>query len=287
MRTSLLAVLLLGLAGGARASAPLRETAARVSAAARRGGAARVAVLAFEARGGGTRQEGEDLADLLTDELVRAGRVKVVERSRLAAVMSERSLGFSGATAAGGSDAPLAAADAVVAGSFERRGGEVRVSARLVLSRTGEILAATEETFDRAAADGEDALPDASWNLVVPPPAFTVAAPVISEDPVELRDAPNDDDCRSAGARVDAIVSGILELKARYWASEMRKGFSPYAITRNPGSEISDPALKDRFYDAMKVWFGKPFIPELSRAELARLRSEDARAAALAGRCGI
>jgi hypothetical protein len=77
-----------------------------------------------------------------------------------------------------------------------------------------------------------------------------------------------------------------LELKARYWASELRKGFSPYAVTRNPGSEISDPALKARFYAALKSWFDRPYAPELSRAEFERMRAEDARAAALADRCG-
>lgn len=287
MKHSILAVMLLWLAGSARASEPMSETASRVSAAARRAGVSRVAVLAFEARGGAGEREGQELADELTGEVVRAGKVKVVERSRLSAVMSERRLGFSGATAEGPSEVRLAAADAVVTGSYERVAGTLRVSARLVNARTGEILAATEESFDRAAPADDDMAPDASWSLVVPPPAFTVEPPLITDDPLELRDAPNDDACAGAPARVDAIVAGIVELKARYWASELRKGFSPYAITRNPGSEISDPGLKARFYDSMKKWFDRPFVPELSRAQFARLRAEDAKAAALAARCGI
>lgn len=282
MKRLLLAVALAVLPGLARAAEPLAGLAGRVGAAARRAHLARVAVLPLESRSLGGERDGERLADLLTERLVAGGEVRVVERSRLPDVMAERRLGAVGATASAEASAPgLAAADAVVAGSFVRGEGRMRASVRLVNARTGEIVAAVEETLPWDAPAGE------SWTMSVSAPEFLVDVPPIVLDPVELRDAPNDDSCAEAAARVDRIAAGILEVKARYWASELRKGFSPYAVTRNPGSEISDPELKARFYDAMKGWFRKPFVPELSRSEFERMRREDARAAEIVSRCGL
>jgi len=285
MKLLLAVALMLGSAGEAAARAPLRELAGIVAAAARRSGAARVAVLPLEGREGAGGREGEALSELLTEELVRDGRVRVVERSRLSDLMSERRLETSGATAGGATEARLAAADAMLTGSVVRRGRKVRASVRLVSAASGEILAAAEESFDWDAPIDETSARDGA--IFVPAPEFTVAIPRIAEDASELRDAPNDDDCRDAAGRVDRIVAGIVELKARFWASELRKGFSPYAVTRNPGSEISDPDLKARFYADMRRWFDRPFVPELSRAEYERMRREDGRALELAGRCGI
>jgi TolB-like protein len=255
-----------------------------LSGAARRSGTARVAVMPLEARDAAGGRDGEALADLLTGEIVRDGRVKVVERSRLTDLMSERRLAAAGATDSSVTEPPLAAADAVIAGSFARSGSRVRASVRLVHARSGEILAAVEETFEWEGSSRDEG---ARAVIVVPAPEFTVEAPRIDEAPLDLHDAPNDDDCHDAAGRVDRISEGILEIKARYWASELHKGFSPYAVTRNPGSEITDPELKARFYAEMKRWFGKPFVPELSPAEFERMRREDARAVELAGRCGI
>jgi hypothetical protein len=201
--------------------------------------------------------------------------------------MAERRLNAVGATSSSDGDAPrLAPAEAVVTGSFVFNGGKMRVSVRLVHAETGEILAAAEESFDWAGP-ADESHNDGSWTMTIPAPEFLVEVPPIVMDPIEMRDAPNDDSCTDAAARVDRIAAGILDVKARYWAFELRKGFSPYAVTRNPGSEITDPALKERFYGTMKSWFSKPFVPELSHAEFERMRREDARAAEISSRCGL
>lgn len=277
------------LPGTARADGPMSDLAARVVFAARRAHVARVAVLPLVSRPVAAGHDGEALADRLTELLVSDGRVKVVERSRLTEVMAERRLNAVSAPAEAASPR-LAAAEAVVTGTFSRTGGRARASVRLIHAETGEILAAAEETFDWDAP-AEASKAEEAWTLTVPAPEFLADVPPIVMDPVELRDAPNDgskgESCDGAADRVDRIVAGIVELKARYWASELRKGFSPYAITRNPGSEITDPALKERFYGSMKAWFKKPFVPDLSRAEFERMRREDAKAAELQSRCGL
>jgi hypothetical protein len=227
---------------------------------------------------------------MLTERLVSDARVRVVERTRLSDVMAEKRLGaLDSAGTADGAAPKLAAAEAVVTGSFSYADGRMKASVRLVHAETGEILAAAEE--DVAWTEGANGVrADGGWTLDVPAPEFLADVPPIVMDPVELKDAPNDapsDDCAGAAERVDRIAAGILDVKARYWASELRKGFSPFAVTRNPGSEISDPELKARFFSAMKSWFAKPFVPELSRSEFEKMRREDARAAEIAGRCGL
>jgi TolB-like protein len=287
MKRFLFAVSLAVLPGLSRAGQPLADMASRVGAAARRARVARVAVLPFSSRAAGGGHDGEVLADMLTERLVADGRVRVVERTRLPEVMAERRLSAVGATISSGGGSPaLAAADAVVTGAFVFSGGKMRVSVRLVHAETGEILAAAEESFDWDAPAGEPR-DDGAWTMTIPAPEFLAEVPPIVMDPVELRDAPNDDSCADAAARVDRIAAGVLEVKARYWAYELRRGFSPYAVTRNPGSEISDPALKERFYAEMKSWFKKPFVPELSRSEFERMRREDARASEISSRCGL
>ena len=286
MKIYLLALAIAAFPVSALAAEPLADLAERVGAAARRARVTRVSVLPLTSRSGAAARDGEVLADMLTERLVQEGRVRVVERSRLSDVMAERRLG---SLAAGGADAAsprLAAAEAVVTGSFAQMDGKMKASVRLVHAETGEILAAAEETMAWGEpADGVHG--DGSWSLEVPAPEFLADVPPIVMDPVELRDAPNDDTCADAAARVDRIAAGILDVKARYWAAELRKGYSPYAVTRNPGSEISDPELKARFYDAMKAWFQKSFVPELSRSEFEKMRREDARAAEIIGRCGL
>ena len=287
MKHFALFILLTVLPGVSRASRPLADTAARIGAAARRVRVLRVAVLSFASREIGASHDGEVLADMLTERLLADGKVRVVERARLPEVMAERRLGAVGAAASAGGGTPrLAAADAVVTGTFVSAGGKMRATARLVSAETGEILSATEESFDWEAPSGETRA-DGSWTLDVPAPEFLAEVPPIVMDPVELRDALNNDSCADAADRVDRIIGGILEVKARYWAFELKHGYSPYAVTRNPGSEITDPGLKERFYDAMRAWFKKPFIPELSHSEYERMRREDARASEISSRCGL
>lgn len=280
---------LLSVRAGAQ---PLSETAKKLSAAALGKGVARVAVLPLEGQGLGGSSEGAVLAERLVEQLVRLGRVRVVERSRLPELMAERRLSQTGATgtrirAPGASEPLLQPADAVVTGSFSRRGEKMRISARLVHAESGEILAAVEETL-AWESDSDPGLGDSgSWNLVVPSPEFTVDIPRIEMDPVQLRDAPREEDCSDASERVDRIEAGILDLKARYWAGQLRQGVSPFGLTRNPGSSISDAGLKKTFYDNLRDWYYRKDAPELTPRELERFQREDARAVAILRRCGL
>lgn len=273
------------------AAQPMHETAKQLSAAAQEKGASKIAVLPLEARGAMGAKDGEVLAEKLVTQLVKLGRVRVVERSRLPDLMAERRLTESGATAAAvlAPDAApgLQAADAVVTGAFMHRGTKMHVTARLVDAATGEVLGATEEDFSWEKAQNEGLGDPGSWTLVVPSPEFMAEVPVLDGADDLMRDAPHEEDCSTAAERVDRIESGIMSLKARYWAGQLRQGVSPYSLTHNPGSTISDPDLKKRFYQRLREQYDRPEVPELSPRELERFQREDAAALRIFRDCGL
>ena len=71
---------------------------------------------------------------------------------------------------------------------------------------------------------------------------------------------------------MDSIERSILDAKARYWAAKIKEpDFSYASLTSNPGSEISNPRLRTRFYDLMKAWHRLEFTPKLNPLELKSL----------------
>lgn len=271
---------------------PLSRTADELGSAARRKGISRVAVLPLDARGAAGSQDGKSLAEKLVAQLVRQGKVRVMERTRLDEVMSERHLAQAGAMGTAvlpqaGAAAGLQAAEAVVTGAFSRRGGNIHLVTRLVDAGSGEVLAAAEEDLPWETAPDSGLGDPGTWTLVVPPPEFLAEVPSLDGMDIQMRDAPRDEDCSSAPDRVDLIESGILELKARYWAGKLREGVSPYSLTHNPGSTITDSTLKKRFYDTMKAQYDRPAVQPLSPRELERFQREDARALNLYRQCGL
>ncbi|HBE89092.1 MAG TPA: hypothetical protein DDW67_08145 [Elusimicrobia bacterium] len=71
--------------------------------------------------------------------------------------------------------------------------------------------------------------------------------------PADLRDAPSSREgalsCSDRKLRLTRLNTELVDDKAGYWAARMREpGFSVAGLTRNPGSEITDPETKVRFY---------------------------------------
>jgi hypothetical protein len=159
-------------------------------------------------------------------------------------------------------------------------GREVVVNARLINTETGVIVAASES---RASRDWSD-LP----GLFVPAPEFMVDAPTIAEaQEPEFRDALSDGACVDAAARVDRLENEILDVKARYWALQLKNGLKFSNLTVSPGATISDPELKQEFYDRMKSWYAQKRVPALSPLETERFIALDGQAYSLARKCGI
>ncbi|MEW6582939.1 MAG: FlgO family outer membrane protein [Actinomycetota bacterium] len=283
MRTLLTAAVMMATAATARADG-YRTMARELASQAKRAGVMRVAVLPFEPADGGSPRDGWNISEKLVTQLVRTGKVQALERSMLRALLSEQRLGQTGALdpATLKRIGRVLSADGIVTGSFTTIGREVEVNARLINTETGVIVAASER---RAGRDWFD-LP----NLFVPAPEFSVAAPEIVEEgesAFAMRDALTDEGCDDAAARVDRLENDILDIKARYWALRLKKGLDLASLKTNPGSTITDPELKQQFYDRMNAWYAQPRVPPLDAAETKRLVAVDGQAHALHKQCRL
>lgn len=312
MKIMLIAAALMAAGPSARADgykAMARDLASEAKAA----GIGRVAVMPFQAFGGASERDGWNISEKLVTQLAKTGKVRTLERSMLARLFEEHSLGRAGAfdPATLRKLGKILSAEAVVAGSFTASGKDVMVNARLIDVETGVIIAASERRAERDWFD----LP-----MTVEVPEFTVEAPEIrsegeldaAENGVslgagggfalaaedrDLKDAlierPLEDrplvprDCDNAATSVDRLEARILDLKARYWAGKLKAGLSGRTLKVNPGSTISDPELKQEFYDKVKYWYARPSVPALNAAEVKLFIGVDRKAYELAQYCGI
>lgn len=240
-------------------------------------GIQRIAVLPFAAMDDGD-PSGWAISEKLTTRLVRPGRVRAVERSLLGGLLEEQRLARTGLVdpALARRLGMLLAAEGLVTGSFLRVGRQVSVHARLIDVETGEIIAAVER---RAPLDRPAGAPAAAALPAPAPEPFLAGS-------TGFRDAPADS-CDGAPERVDRLEREILDVKARYWAIQLKNGTSLAGLKANPGSTISDPALKRAFYDRMRYWYALDSVPALTAAEVRRFVSIDEQAYSLYRDCGV
>ncbi len=127
---------------------PYRDIATDIASAARALPGKTIAVMPFETAMGADAGFARYAADKLTHELVRAGGVTVVERSKIARVVSEQELSASGAVS--GDELSrlgrLLAVDALVFGTVSGAGGRREILVRLIDIRTGSILRSVSNT---------------------------------------------------------------------------------------------------------------------------------------------
>lgn len=311
-RIPLVATLAALLASPAAAEG-FKSMAKELSRAARKAGISRVAVLAFSPADSSRPGEGWAVSERLVTQLVMTGGVQAVERSLLRQLMEEHHLGRTGALdpTALQKLGRIFSAEGVVTGSFVTLGRQVKVNARLIEVETGLIVGASEREAEREWFDlpglGRGAWAGGSEWLFVPAPELDVEPPALKPAGFwALKDSVADtadglaasrpdafgrrsaeDPCAGAAAAVDRLESRILDLKARYWAGRLKGGLSLASLKANPGSTISDPELKARFYDRLKAWHSLERVPELSPAEVKRFVDVDSRAYELHRECGL
>lgn len=248
-----------------------------------------VAMIGFSRRARASEEESEYAAEKLTEHLSRAGKASVYERSRLEALLREQRLGQSGVAEEKGKPGGLAAVEAVITGTIFGTGEKLKITARLVNPRNGEIIHALEGETDR------------HWDLLPEVMQFLVPLPDIERldldfkdiavYPGTFRDAPGPDArdrCESLYGRLHARQAGLLREKARFWALKMREpGFAKRRLTRNPGAEIADPELRKTFYETLKSYYNSgtalPLTDE-EKGRIAELADDEKRAA---DECGL
>ncbi|MBI4347375.1 MAG: hypothetical protein HY553_11000 [Elusimicrobia bacterium] len=228
-----------------------------------------IAVVPFRDTSGKESRSGAIIAERLVAALLHRGSVEVVERSQLEAVMEELRLASVGVV-----DPAMVkrlgrflGVDAVVTGTtVELLGSRVEVHARLIDVETARVLAASTANVEKDWSDFETS---AIWAVSAPPVPFFPG----DVAHVEWHDSLN---ARPAAPACETDDVEVIDARARYWAIRLRDpGFSPHSITRNPGSDIADPRLKERFYSRLRMWYAEDRIPpltELERTLVARCR---------------
>ena len=273
------------LAGG------FKSLAKELARAAQDSGITRVAVIPFEPADSSSAKDGLAIAEKLTTQIVRTGRVQTMERSLIGKLLDEHRLAKTGLIDLGTLKklGAVLSVDGIVSGSFVTLGPRVLINARLIDVETGRIVAACEREAPREWSDGAALIFPLAQELAAEPPtdlsADIARASSFEED--GLRDSLASQGCAHAAERVDRMESRILDIKARYWALRLKKGLSLRVLKFNPGSTITDPELKRRFYDRMTFWHERGDIPELSPAEVNSFVTTDQRAFALHRECGI
>ncbi|MBI4425094.1 MAG: hypothetical protein HY554_15285 [Elusimicrobia bacterium] len=262
----------------------LKSMAKELSKAAERAGVSRVAIVAFEPADAAPSREGWGISERLTTHLVRRGRVHAVERALLTKLMDETRLGETGALALPELSrvGRLLSVEAVVTGSFALHDRAVVINARLIRADTGEILAAVERKAPRTLRPGAST-EGPEEPLVAPEPLYLPQL-IASSD---LRDSIGSVGCEDAAERVDRLEGLILDVKARHWAGRLKSGLPLSEVRYNPGSTISDPALKREFYDRMRHWYAQASIPAPTPPEARRFAELDGTALRIFKECGL
>ncbi|MDD2805699.1 MAG: hypothetical protein PHV33_09100 [Elusimicrobiales bacterium] len=168
---------------------------------------------------------------------------------------------------------------ALIKGTVFKEGEKITVIARLVEASTGRVLASLQ-AVSGARFSEVPPVPDMDWG----------AAPEVAAVKDPFRDAPSDGgfDCSGAFKEMDRVNAGAADIKARYWAAKMKEpGFVVGSLTRNPGSEIRDPQVKQKFYDLLSGYYAREEAPVISRGQTAKLEEFMGRESGVIDRCGI
>lgn len=268
MKIIALALLVLPAVCGANDFTSLAKDLSR---SARNAGLSRVSVLPFVPADGSDARGGWDLSERLTTEVVHAGAVRVVERPLLGKILEEERLARTGILDQSSPSAlgNVARIEGIITGTFVSSGNETVLNARLIDAETGVVLAAAERAVSR------------QWPGQADPPAWDARPDPPGMDPSAAAGSP----CADADRRIDDLERQVLDLKARYWAARLKQESAAARPQADPGSTISDPALKKAFHDRVDFWSEAARIPSLTATEIERFVSIDGRAYSLYRAC--
>lgn len=265
----LLSLLLLACWAGAPALAakgPYHFMASTMAAAAKSKQKRRVAVIGFFTESGRTNRACDIVTARLTSELASKAGLEVIDRGQLDGAMRGRSAGRNGIVDAAtikkiGS---TLGAEAVVTGTLiELDDRKLEVYTRLLDTKDGRILKALTTTVRKdwkeekkggwGDFDFEEAMDLDSASDLLPEGFDSGTCDKLSEEDV-------------------ALVRTCVDLRARKTAFDMKSGALKVGkLTRNPGAEIKDAALKSLFYSKLKEWYDSEQLARLTPQEEAVL----------------
>lgn len=255
------AALLPGICRGA--DRDCRTLAADIARFAEAGNISRISVLDFSHKGGAEKSEADYVSEEIAVHLAGRKKPELIERAHLEKVLKETKL--ASAALSGKAAEEMFSVDAVVTGTVFAAGEKLKVLAKLIDVRTGKVLMAALAEAEREWPR----LPDVSFSEMqwdstpwpAPGPGFRDA----------LADTPGS--CESRKRRVNELNFKLVDAKARYWADKMKEpGFTIRGLTRNPGTEISDPGTKSRFYELLKLYYDEESAAPPGPDELSSLK---------------
>lgn len=168
---------------------------------------------------------------------------------------------------------------AFIKGAVFRDGGEITLLVKLVDARSGRLLGAME-VKSKALLTELPAVPDINWG----------APPSLAAMRDDFRDAPSDNglDCDGSFREMSRLNAAAVDLKARYWARKMKEpGFALGSLTRNPGSEIRDYQVKQKFYELLALYHAQDETAALPEAQVKKLEDFMDKEDTVIDRCGI
>lgn len=281
----------------ARAGSGSKSIARRFARAAKKAGVKRIAVLPFRPLDGSSPAQGRYLAEELTTFLAGREGIEVVERSMMGAVMSEHRLGRSGVLEPAGlmEIGGMLQAQGVVVGTFVTEGKNVELQARLIRLNTGVVLSAMSRRMKSKRRFADDWPPSSSPAL--PPPEAhegfaTDSRPLIerliaeaeTDIETELPSPDIDLSCDAAGPRINKLIGGIVDLKARFWAYQVRTSDVPGEFVFKFGEIIPDSSLRAKFHRLVEDAVRRK-APPLDAEEMGRFIASDSEAFLLHMQC--
>jgi hypothetical protein len=251
-----------------------------------------VSVIGFSRKARTSREESEYFSEKLMSCLVASGKMNLLERGQLDKVLEERRLAASGVTEEqDGSQAKINPSDAIIVGTIFGTKDQLRIIAKMIDPLTGAVLHTVEGQTDRQW-DIQPDRPEFSFDV---PDLKEIAAMFGEEDLrpafVDFRDAPvslNTESCNARRARLSVMQGSAIDVKARYWAQQMRSPvFASSKLTRNPGGEIVDQGERKKFYLLLEGYNKKPEAAQVSLGEMNTVISLMNEEAKISDECGL
>jgi len=127
-------------------------------------------------------------------------------------------------------------------------------------------------------------------SLLLPPPSLAADYRALARELLQI--AAQNSQVKAAGCSVveDKIAQlelAVVDLKARYWASQMKEGSLPrhVILAKKPGSEIGNPGIRSRFYSQWRYWYEDLHSARLTGAEMAALAASENKIRRLSESC--
>lgn len=232
-------------------SGELKDVAQKIADFAKANGINKISVLAYMPKDGVDGNETDYISETMASYLAGHKKPALIERALLEKVLKEARLSSAAGPAA---DKPqlfgdILLVDAVVTGTVFAAGERLKILTRLIDLNTGRVLLSARAETGREL----DQFPGLSgtefqWNSN----SWTLP-------PADFRDAVSDsarNSCAARKQRLDRMNTELVDAKALYWAAKMKEpGFSVRGLTRNPGTEITDPETKARFYKLLGAYY--------------------------------